>query len=110
VLHIRRKQVNGKVGPVTRKKRAPNEYPVAPELAAIFEQHRKLLTEAAIEAKKDLKELLTWMFPSSTGTLGRRTRWIAPVEQVSRDRGHHEAVQLHGLRYTFTDLVRLAPR
>jgi integrase len=33
VLRVSRKQVRGKVGPVTRKKRAPKEYPVEPELA-----------------------------------------------------------------------------
>jgi integrase len=35
VLRVSRKQVRGKVGSVTRKKRAPKEYPVEPELAEI---------------------------------------------------------------------------
>jgi len=33
VLRSSRKQLRGKVRPVTRKKRAPKEYPVEPELA-----------------------------------------------------------------------------
>jgi integrase len=52
VIRIQRKQVRGKVGPVTRKKRAPKEY----------------LAKAGIEKR----------------------------------------FTVHGLRYTFTDLVRLA--
>jgi hypothetical protein len=36
VLRVSRKQVRGKVGSVTRKKRAPKEYTVEPELAEIL--------------------------------------------------------------------------
>lgn len=74
MLHIRRKQVNGKVGPFTRKKRALNEYPVPPELAAILGAHRE-----AVIAKKDDGDpspRLTWIFPSSTESCGRRRRWM----------------------------------
>ncbi len=36
VMRIHRKNVRGKLGSVTRKKRAPKEYPVLPELAEIL--------------------------------------------------------------------------
>ena len=108
VLHIRRKQVNGKVGPVTRKKRAPNEYPVAPELATILDQHRKVLTAAAIAEKKDPRALLTWMFPSSTGTLRTPNTMDRAWNRCLEIAGIAKRFTLHGLRYTFTDLVRLA--
>jgi integrase len=63
VLRISRKQVRGKVGSVTRKKRAPKEYPVEPELAEILKQHRvRLLKEQAPGLSKGL------MFPSKAGT------------------------------------------
>jgi len=108
VLHIRRKQVNGKVGPVTRKKRAPNEYPVAPELAAIIDQHRKVLTAVAIEQHKDPKALLTWMFPSATWTLRTPNTMDRAWNKCLEIAGITKRFTLHGLRYTFTDLVRLA--
>ncbi len=108
VLHIRRKQVNGKVGLVTRKKRAPSQYPIAPELAAILDQHREVLTAAAIEANKDPKELLTWMFPSSTGTLRTPNTMDRAWTKCLEIAGITKRFTLHGLRYTFTDLVRLA--
>jgi len=105
VLHIRRKQVNGRVGPITRKKRAPNEYPVASELAAILDQHRKVLVEAK---KDDPTAQLTWMFPSSTGTLRTPNTMDRASNKCLELAGITKRFTLHGLRYTFTDLVRLA--
>jgi integrase len=39
VLRVCRKQVRGKVGAVTRKKRAPKEYPVEPAFVEILRDH-----------------------------------------------------------------------
>jgi integrase len=77
VIRLVRKQVRGKVGPVSRKKRAPR-------LAA------------------------GWMFPSSTGTLRAPSSvdkaWDRCLELAQIDK----RFTVHGLRYTFTDLVRRA--
>ena len=43
VLSIVRKQVRGRVGPVSRKKRAPRQYPIMPEVAAVLAEHRAWL-------------------------------------------------------------------
>jgi integrase len=103
VLRISRKQVRGKVGPVTRKKRAPKEYPVEPELAEILKQHRvRLLKEQAPGLSKGL------MFPSRAGTYrtpnSLDVAWAKCLTEAQIDK----RFTIHGLRYTFTDLVRLA--
>jgi integrase len=103
VLRISRKQVRGKVGPVTRKKRAPKEYPVEPELAEILKQHRvRLLKEQAPGLSKGL------MFPSRAGTYrapnSMDVAWAKCLTEAQIDK----RFTIHGLRYTFTDLVRLA--
>jgi len=41
ILHIRRRQLRGRVGPVTLVKRAPKEYPVSPKLMEILREHRQ---------------------------------------------------------------------
>ena len=103
VLRIRRKHVRGKVGPVSRKKRAPKEYPVEPELKEVLLAHRKrLMAEQAPGFAEG------WMFPAANG---------APRTPNSLDRAWAKCLELakiekrftvHGLRYTFTDLVRRA--
>lgn len=103
VLRISRKQVRGKVGPVTRKKQAPKEYPVEPELAAILKEHRRrLVKEQAPGLAKDL------MFPSKVGTYRTPNTldvaWAKCLAKANID----QRFTPHGLRYTFTDLVRLA--
>jgi integrase len=64
LIRVLRKQVRGKVAPVTRKKRAPREIPVEPELAAALDEHRAMLLA---DQAPGLAE--GWMFPSSAGTL-----------------------------------------
>ena len=63
-LRIVRKQVRGRVGPVTRKKQAPREYPVEPGISLVLQQHRGWL---AVHNPAGLAA--GWMFPSKTGTL-----------------------------------------
>lgn len=70
VIRIVRKHIRGRVGPVSRRKRAPREYPLVPELAAILREHkRELMVEqpAAIASG--------WAFPSMVGTL-RCSDWL----------------------------------
>lgn len=103
VLRIERKHVRGKVGPVSRKKRAPKEYPVEPELQEILKWHRHRMV------KKQSPGLAEgWMFPSRAGTLRTPNSldkaWAAALEAAEIDK----RFTVHGLRYTFTDLVRRA--
>ena len=103
VLRSSRKQLRGKVRPVTRKKRAPKEYPVEPELAEILKQHRvRLLKEQAPGLSKGL------MFPSRVGTYrtpnSLDVAWAKCLTEAQIDK----RFTIHGLRYTFTDLVRRA--
>lgn len=64
VLRVVRKHFRGKVGPVARKKRAPKEYPVEPELTQILRDHRERLFQD--EARR-IEE--GWIFPSAEGSL-----------------------------------------
>ena len=102
VLHVRRKHVRGKVGPISRKKRAPALIPVEEALAEVLNEHRARLRRT--------EEIFTtgWMFPSEVGTLRVPSTldkaWAACVKAV----GITHRFTPHGLRYTFTDLVRLA--
>lgn len=103
VLRIERKHVRGEVGPVSRKKRAPKEYPVEPELQEILKWHRQRMV------KKQSPGLAEgWMFPSRAGTLRTPNSLdkarAAALEAAEIDK----RFTVHGLRYTFTDLVRRA--
>jgi integrase len=103
VLRVCRKQVRGKLGSVTRKKRAPKEYPVEPELAAILKEHRMhLLKDQAPGLAKGL------MFPSTVGTYRTPNSLDAAWAKCLAEAQIDKRFTIHGLRYTFTDLVRLA--
>jgi len=54
----------GARGAKTRKKRAPKEYPVEPELTEILRDHRQRMLR---DQAKGLEA--GWMFPSTEGTL-----------------------------------------
>ena len=103
LIRVVRKQVRGKTAAVTRKKQAPREIPVEPELAAALDEHRAMLLS---EQAPGLAE--GWMFPSSAGTLRSPSSlykaWRRCIEVA--EIGHRFTV--HGMRYTFTDLVRRA--
>jgi integrase len=103
VLRVSRKQVRGKLGSVTRKKRAPKEYPVEPELAAILKEHRMhLLKDQAPGLANGL------MFPSTVGTYRTPNSLDAAWAKCLAAAQIGKRFTIHGLRYTFTDLVRLA--
>jgi len=106
VLRISRKNVRGKLGSVTRKKRAPKEYPVLPELAEILKMHRERL-EAAAKENPDLTKK-GYMFPSSVGTLRTPNSLDRAWGKCLTKAKILRRFTVHGLRYTFTDLVRLA--
>jgi integrase len=103
VILVRRKQVNGKVGPVSRKKRAPREIPVLPELKEILEEHRKRMVE---EQTPGLAE--GWMFPSDVGKLKERSSHRKALHACAIAAGVEGRFSGHGLRRTFNDLARRA--
>lgn len=103
VLYVRRKQVRGAVGNVSRKKGAPRVFPLPKPIAEVLtaERKRMLIVQAAgVETG--------YMFPSSAGTLRQpsslRKAWAA----CSKAAGIYHRFTVHGTRYTFTDLGRRA--
>ena len=91
------------IGPVSRKKRAPKEYPVEPELAEILRAHRQRMLR---EQAKGLEA--GWMFPSTRGTLRTPNSLDRAWENSLEHAEITKRFTVHGLRYTFTDLVRRA--
>ncbi|WP_045119632.1 tyrosine-type recombinase/integrase [Haliangium ochraceum] len=103
LIRVVRKQVRGRVGPVTRKKQAPHEYPVEPELAGVLREHRAWMVR---EQAPGLAE--GWMFPSSVGTLRAPSSLNKAWKRCLDAAGVSRRFAVHGLRYTFTELVRRA--
>ena len=103
VLHVRRKHVRGEIAPVSRKKRAPSVIPVEPELAEVLREHRARLASAKAPGFAQ-----GWMFPSDAGTLRTpNTMDRAWAKCLDAAKVKHRFT-VHGLRYTFTDLIRLS--
>jgi integrase len=103
VLRVLRKNIRGRVGPVSRKKRAPREYPLHPSLADILRDHRRRLLEQQAPGVDS-----GWMFPSEAGGLrtpgGLWKAWRVCVKESKIV----ERFTVHGLRRTFNDLTRRA--
>lgn len=95
--------MRGQVGPVSRKKRAPREYPIEPELAKVLRQHRKQLFKAQAPGVES-----GWMFPSSVGTARSPSSLYKAWAACSKAAGIDRRFTVHGLRYTFNDLSRHA--
>jgi integrase len=100
VLRVRRRQLRGRLGPVTLVKRAPKEVPVSSELMAILSEHR--LTARGRRRDRG------WMFPSSTGGLrcpsSLHKAWVTCL-RAAKIEGRFT---VHGMRRTFVDLARRA--
>ena len=103
VIRVQRKQVNGKVGPVSRKKRAPREYPLDPQLADILKEHRQRMVREQEEGIES-----GWIFPSCTGGLRHRSSHRKALRACAKAAGVEERFTGHGLRRTFNDLSRRA--
>jgi integrase len=103
VLRVVRKNIRGRVGPVSRKKRAPREYPLHPTLAEILRDHRRRLLERQAPGVDS-----GWLFPSEAGGLrtpgGLWKAWQACLKASKIG----ERFTVHGLRRTFNDLTRRA--
>jgi integrase len=103
VIAVTRKHTRGRVGPVSRKKLVPKEYPVEPEIAEVLKWHRKRMLRKQLPGFES-----GYMFPSSAGTL-RTPSSLNKAWQVCL--GKAEIVERftpHGMRYTFNNLLRRA--
>ena len=103
LLRVRRKQVRGVVSSLTRKKRAPGTIPVEPILATALREHRDRLEETNAPGYE-----LGWMFPSEAGTLRTPNTMDKAWAHCLKAANIKRRFTLHGLRYTFTDLIRLS--
>lgn len=103
ILRVRRKQVRGEVSPLTKKKRAPGVIPIEPELAEVLREQRERLEDADAPGFE-----LGWMFPSETGTLRTPNSMDKAWAKCLEAAGVKRRFTLHGMRYTFTDLIRLS--
>jgi integrase len=101
VLRIRRRQLRGRVGPVTLVKRAPKEYPIAPDLMVILSEYRR-----GVGARR--RRPRRWMFPSREGGLRCPSSLHKPWLACLRAAGIDGRFTVHGLRRTFVDLARRA--
>lgn len=104
VIYIRRKQVRGTVGPVSRKKKAPKMIPIEKEILEVIRWHRQRLLA---EQHPGLAE--GWMFPSSAGKLFLGTCSLSKSWKASlKAAGIADRFTVHGLRRTFNDVARRA--
>src|SRR5262249_44283666 len=103
VIRILRKNVQGREGTISRKKRAPREIPLLPELRDALREHRQRMVGKQEEGVES-----GWVFPSETGELRKggclRKCWAGALKAANI--GEHFTV--HGLRRTFNDLARRA--
>ena len=103
LLRVVPKQVRGRVGPISRKKPAPRLYPVGKELAAVLGEHRVWLEVNSWPGRQE-----GFMFPSSNGKLRSQSSMSKAWKRCLTEVGIKRRFTIHGLRYTFTDLVRQA--
>jgi len=103
IMRIVRKNVRGRIGPVSRKKKAPREYPLTPEVADILREHRRRLVE---QQAAGLHE--GWAFPSEIGGLRYPGALWKAWRACLKASGIEQRFTIHGLRRTFNDLTRRA--
>ena len=103
IMRIVRKNVRRRIGPVSRKKKAPREYPLTPEVADILREHRRRLVE---QQAPGLHE--GWVFPSEIGGLRYPGALWKAWRACLKASGIDKRFTIHGLRRTFNDLTRRA--
>jgi integrase len=84
MIRIGRKQRNGRVGPLSQKKRAPTEFPLVPELTLVLREHRRRLLKEQVAVGAG------WVFP-----IEYRRRWNANDRRRSRPVGDREPLHCH---------------
>lgn len=103
VIKVVRKHYRGRVGPVSLKKRANREYPVEPAVAEVLQWHHERLVKEQSPGVET-----GYMFPSSTGTLRTPSSLDKAWNACLTKAGIAERVTPHGMRYTFSNLLRRA--
>jgi integrase len=124
-IRVQRKNVRGRIGKVSRKKRAPDTLPLLPELGNVLRWHRARLMRISAGEKRvgdwvrrGLAE--GWVFPArgrrrqgaelvgpvhSSGSL--RKAWEKTLGALqAAGKLDSERFTVHGLRRTFNDLLR----
>lgn len=104
VLNVRRKQVRGKVGSISRRKKAPKVIPVEKEILDVVRWHRQtMLTDQHPGLASG------YVFPSSNGKLFLGTNSLSKAWKASlKAAGIADRFTVHGLRKTFNDVTRRA--
>lgn len=103
IIQVVRKQVAGRVGRLSKKKRAPAQYPIIPQIGAVLREHRTWLLDKYGPRFGD-----GYMFPNSVGRLRRHSSLTKAWQRCLQETGIEKPFTPHGMRYTFTDLTRLA--
>ena len=104
VINVKRKQVRGKVGSISRKKRAPKMIPVEKEILHVLRWHRQTMLADQHPGLAD-----GFVFPSSNGKLFLGTNSLSKAWNASmKAAGIADRFTVHGLRKTFTDVTRRA--
>jgi integrase len=103
VIHFRRKQVRGVVGPISKRKPVPRLIPVLPELASALIAHGRRNGKLGYGVG-----LTDWVFPSRTGTLKQPSSLRNAIVRTSKEVGLGKRITPHMMRYLFNDVLRLA--
>lgn len=101
VIHVRRSQVNGLVGPT--KTRAYRTVPLHPTVAAILEAHKAWLATRAVRLVD-----AAMVFPSNAGTYRHASMLTQPLARCAARAGIDKHVSAHTMRRTFNNLARIA--
>jgi integrase len=91
------------VGPISAKKPGPGECPIEPALASVLKEHRRDLL-----ASQSPGLAAGWMFPGKRGRLRQQCNLEKAWKACLKAAGISRRFTIHGSRYTFTDLTRLA--
>ncbi|MEO6952264.1 MAG: tyrosine-type recombinase/integrase [Polyangia bacterium] len=103
LIRFCRKQVRGVVGPISKKKPAPKETPLLPELQQTLEDHKERMKKLGYSTEAD-----AWVFPSRMLTLKQPSALFTALRNSEKDAGVTAHVTPHRMRYAFSDLLRLA--
>lgn len=110
MIRFRRKQVRGEIGPISRRKPAPREIPMLPELAQALLEHRdrqqRLDERGSGDGHGTSRD--DFVFMSNVGSLRQPANVYNAFKAALKEAGIKKRVRPHGLRYFFNDVLRLA--
>jgi integrase/recombinase XerD len=103
VIVVRRKNILGRIGPVSRKKRAPRTIPLHPKVLEVLKWHH---AELVAEEHPGLGG--GFMFPTRTGTLRQPSSLYKAWARCLEAAGINRRFTPHGMRHAFNDITRRA--